>query len=180
MQPHNWETPPPLGDGTDRSVHCQLAGLSTGVTAGRLDSADAGFHSGRTQALGRRGSRPTGRPRCGTPGPKEESPLLALTRSLSLLHSQRRQLRVALALAPRVGAAQPAARAASLSGRCSPAGHQHHGRARPARGFDPSDLLLLVRFRSGQVSGQVRYITRPKSRTMRATRQLMLPPSTVS
>ncbi len=29
-------------------------------------------------------------------------------------------------------------------------------------------------------SGQVRFITRPKSRTMRATRQLMLPPSTVS
>jgi hypothetical protein len=35
--------------------------------------------------------------------------------------------------------------------------------------------------RSGQVmSGQVRFITRPKSRTMRATRQLVLPPSTVS
>ena len=33
----------------------------------------------------------------------------------------------------------------------------------------------------GQVrSGQVRYITRPKSRTMRVTRQLMLPPSTVT
>ncbi len=29
-------------------------------------------------------------------------------------------------------------------------------------------------------SGQVRFITWPKSRTMRATRQLMLPPSTVS
>jgi hypothetical protein len=29
-------------------------------------------------------------------------------------------------------------------------------------------------------SGQVRYITRPKSRTMRVTRQLMLPPSTVT
>jgi hypothetical protein len=29
-------------------------------------------------------------------------------------------------------------------------------------------------------SGQDRFITRPKSRTMRATRQLMLPPSTVS
>ncbi len=29
-------------------------------------------------------------------------------------------------------------------------------------------------------SGQVRFITRPKSRTTRATRQLMLPPSTVS
>jgi hypothetical protein len=28
-------------------------------------------------------------------------------------------------------------------------------------------------------SGQVRFITRPKSRTMRATRQRMLPPSTV-
>jgi hypothetical protein len=34
---------------------------------------------------------------------------------------------------------------------------------------------------SGQVrSGQVRFITRPKSRTMRATRQLMLPPNIVS
>jgi hypothetical protein len=33
----------------------------------------------------------------------------------------------------------------------------------------------------GQVrSGQVRFITRPKSRTMRATRQLMLPPNIVS
>ena len=31
-----------------------------------------------------------------------------------------------------------------------------------------------------EFSGQVRFITRPKSRTMRATRQLMLPPSTVS
>ncbi len=29
-------------------------------------------------------------------------------------------------------------------------------------------------------TGQVRFITRPKSRTMRATRQLMLPPITVS
>ena len=29
-------------------------------------------------------------------------------------------------------------------------------------------------------SGQVRFITRPKSRTMRATRQLMLPPNIVS
>ena len=29
-------------------------------------------------------------------------------------------------------------------------------------------------------SGQVRYITRPKSRTMSVTRQLMLPPSTVT
>ena len=29
-------------------------------------------------------------------------------------------------------------------------------------------------------SGQVRFITRPKSRTMRVTRQLMLPPSTVT
>jgi hypothetical protein len=34
------------------------------------------------------------------------------------------------------------------------------------------NISLLVR------SGQVRYITRPKSRTMRVTRQLMLPPST--
>jgi hypothetical protein len=45
-------------------------------------------------------------------------------------------------------------------------------------------FLLLVR-RALQApfkvrSGQVRFITRPKSRTMRATRQLMLPPSTVS
>ncbi len=32
----------------------------------------------------------------------------------------------------------------------------------------------------GLRSGQVRYITRPKSRTMRVTRQLMLPPSTVT
>ncbi len=38
-----------------------------------------------------------------------------------------------------------------------------------------------ARVRSGQVrSGQVRFITRPKSRTMRSTRELMLPPSTVS
>ena len=41
--------------------------------------------------------------------------------------------------------------------------------------YSPPTLLLPVR------SGQVRFITtRPKSRTMRATRQLMLPPSTVS
>jgi hypothetical protein len=43
-------------------------------------------------------------------------------------------------------------------------------------------MLLKSPSRSGQVrSGQVRFITRPKTRTMRATvtRQLMLPPSTV-
>jgi hypothetical protein len=32
----------------------------------------------------------------------------------------------------------------------------------------------------GALSGQVRFITRPKSRTMRVTRQLMLPPSNVT
>ncbi len=32
----------------------------------------------------------------------------------------------------------------------------------------------------GPGQGQVRFITRPKSRTMRATRQLMLPPNIVS
>jgi hypothetical protein len=45
----------------------------------------------------------------------------------------------------------------------------------------PSTPARLIPVRSGQVrSGQVRYITRPKSRTMRVTRQLMLPPSTVT
>jgi hypothetical protein len=34
--------------------------------------------------------------------------------------------------------------------------------------------------RSGLFRFRFRFITRPKSRTMRATRQLMLPPSTVS
>ncbi len=106
------------------------SGQSTGVTGTHCGQTRAQFRRGRFPLRSdcRRVSRPTGRPlpvaRCGTPGPKEDSPLLALTLSLSLLHSQRRQLRVALALAPRLGAAQPAARAASVSGRCSPAGHR--------------------------------------------------------
>jgi hypothetical protein len=47
---------------------------------------------------------------------------------------------------------------------------EHPPAAGPSPGRGPGALR----------SGQVRFITRPKSRTMRATRQLMLPPSTVS
>ena len=93
---------------TARPVHCQCQSrrpesLRANSSPVPSASSDAGCsHSGRT--LGRRGSRPTGKPRCGTPGPKEESPLLAL--SLSLLHSQAASatVRVAVALAARLGA----------------------------------------------------------------------------
>jgi hypothetical protein len=47
-------------------------------------------------------------------------------------------------------------------------------------GIDPGHDSDRPASASGLRSGQVRYITRPKSRTMRATRQLMLPPSTVT
>ena len=58
-------------------------------------------------------------------------------------------------------------------------------RAPPSRGGSSpgweevrSGQVKSGQVRSGQVrSGQVRFITRPKSRTMRATRQLMLPPT---
>ena len=41
-------------------------------------------------------------------------------------------------------------------------------------------LRVAAREDTAARSGQVRFITRPKSRTMRATRQLMLPPNIVS
>ena len=44
------------------------------------------------------------------------------------------------------------------------------------RSLDSDDPVETAR----NVRGQVRFITRPKSRTMRATRQLMLPPNIVS
>ncbi len=47
-----------------------------------------------------------------------------------------------------------------------------------ARAFDGRSLITCHTTECR--SGQVRYITRPKSRTMRVTRQLMLPPSTVT
>ncbi len=52
--------------------------------------------------------------------------------------------------------------------------------ARPAgrAGFGRAGTLCRQSCRSR--SGQVRFVTRPKSRTMRVTRQLMLPPSTVT
>ncbi len=41
-------------------------------------------------------------------------------------------------------------------------------------------LALLHSVPVASIAGQVRYITRPKSRTMRVIRQLMLPPSTIA
>jgi hypothetical protein len=41
-------------------------------------------------------------------------------------------------------------------------------------------VRFITRPKSRTMRGQVRFITRPKSRTMRATRQLMLPPNIVS
>jgi hypothetical protein len=114
-----------------RAVHISFMAVSR-KAANAASSADAGCsHSGRT----RRGSRPTGRPRCGTP--KEESPLLAL--SLSLLRSQ-------AASASGAGAGAGTGTGSSESergsaGRCSPGRAPITGRGKTARGFDPSDLL---------------------------------------
>ncbi len=67
-----------------------------------------------------------------------------------------------------------------------PAGGAESGAAARGEGGGLSAARLRQEARYPQVevtstrSGQVRFITRPKSRTMRATRQLMLPPNIVS
>ncbi len=84
---------------------------------------------------------------------------------------------------PGKGSGQPQVSAGSLAARRAPAASARTPHQRPGRPH-PGLPVRVARSGQGEVpcqwSGQVRFITRPKCRTMRATMQLRPPPLRVS